>query len=174
MAATARMTFVLGGARSGKSRYAEELIASAPPPWIYVATAQALDEEMTQRIAEHKARRDGRWQTVEAPRDLPAALGAAPFGAPILVDCVTLWLSNLLLAEADIEGEMRRLHDVLPRRQGTTVLVGNEVGYGIVPDNALARRFRDLQGGLNQRLAARADRVVLMVAGLPLLVKGSL
>jgi adenosylcobinamide kinase / adenosylcobinamide-phosphate guanylyltransferase len=172
MSAAARVTFVLGGARSGKSRYAEELVASAPAPWIYVATAQALDEEMTQRIAEHKARRDGRWQTVEVPRDLPGALGGAPSGASMLVDCVTLWLSNLLLAQADIEAEMGRLDNALPRRQGTTVLVGNEVGFGIVPDNALARRFRDLQGALNQRLAARADRVVLMVAGLPLTVKG--
>ena len=173
MSAAAPVTFVLGGARSGKSRYAEALIASAPPPWIYIATAEPLDDEMTQRIAEHKARRDGRWQTVEAPRDLADVLGGAPAGASVLVDCVTLWLSNLLLAQADIKREMGRLEDALPRRRGTTVLVGNEVGFGIVPDNALARRFRDLQGCLNQRLAARADRVVLMVAGLPLFVKGS-
>src|SRR5262249_36089357 len=137
MGAAARVTFVLGGARSGKSRYAEQLIASAPSPWIYVATAQALDDEMTQRIAEHRARRDGRWQTVEAPRDLADALGGASAGASMLVDCVTLWLSNLLLAEADIEPEVGRLDDALRRRQGATVLVGNEVGFGIVPDNAL-------------------------------------
>lgn len=166
------LTLVLGGARSGKSRYAERLLAGAPPPWIYVATADALDEEMAQRIAEHKARRDGRWQTVEAPRDLAGALLGVPASTSVLIDCVTLWLSNLLLAEADIEDEMKRLDAALAQSQGTTVIVANEVGFGIVPDNALARRFRNLQGWLNQRLAARADRVVLMVAGLPLFVKG--
>jgi adenosylcobinamide kinase / adenosylcobinamide-phosphate guanylyltransferase len=173
MSAAAPVTLVIGGARSGKSRFAEGLIANAAPPWIYIATGEALDDEMAQRIAEHKARRDGRWQTLEVPRNLADALGRSPSGASILVDCVTLWLSNLMLAQADVEREMGRLEDALPRRQGTTVLVGNEVGFGIVPDNALARRFRDLQGGLNQRLAARADRVVLMVAGLPLFVKGT-
>jgi adenosylcobinamide kinase/adenosylcobinamide-phosphate guanylyltransferase len=172
MGATGGMTFVLGGARSGKSRYAEGLIAAAPPPWIYVATAEALDEEMTLRIAEHKARRGERWRTVEAPRDLAGALAGQPPTAAILIDCVTLWLSNLLLAEADMDAEIDRLEAALARMQGTVVLVANEVGCGIVPDNALARRFRDLQGRANQRLAARADRLVLMVAGQPLFVKG--
>jgi adenosylcobinamide kinase/adenosylcobinamide-phosphate guanylyltransferase len=174
VSAAERVTFVLGGARSGKSRYAESLIANEPPPWIYVATAEALDQEMTTRIAEHRARREGRWRTIEAPRDLAGALARVPAGAAVLIDCMTLWLSNLLLAEADIEAEIAGLEDALRRMQGTAVLVANEVGFGIVPDNALARRFRDLQGRLNQRLAARADRVVLMVAGLPLFVKGSL
>jgi adenosyl cobinamide kinase/adenosyl cobinamide phosphate guanylyltransferase len=171
---SAGVTLVLGGARSGKSRYAEGLLASAPPPWTYLATAQALDAEMAQRIAAHRARRDARWRTVEAPRDLPGALAAA--GGAVLVDCLTLWLSNLMLAEADVESEAGRLEAALAQRQekgaGMTVLVANEVGFGIVPDNALARRFRDLQGSLNQRLAAQAERVVLMVAGLPLTVKG--
>lgn len=166
------VTLVLGGARSGKSRYAEGLLADALPPWVYVATAEALDKEMTERIAAHKARRDGRWQTVEATRDLAGALIGMPSGASILIDCVSLWLSNLLLAKADIEDEMKRLDAALIKAQGTTVIVANEVGHGIVPENALARRFRDLQGTLNQRLAARADRVVLMVAGLPLSLKG--
>jgi len=163
---------VLGGARSGKSRYAESLVAGAPPPWIYIATAEAFDDEISQRIAEHKARRDRRWQTVEAPRNIVDALVDVPPGASILVDCVTLWLSNLLLAEVDIEQEMKRLDAALAQSRRATVLVANEVGCGIVPDNALARRFLDLQGRLNQQLAVRADRVVLMVAGLPLFVKG--
>lgn len=172
MSVAERVTLVLGGARSGKSRYAESLITSGAPPWIYVATAEALDDEMAQRIAAHRTRRDDRWQTIEAPRDPAGALVAAPAGASVLVDCVTLWLSNLLLADADIEADIARLDNALARMQGTTVLVANEVGYGIVPDNALARRFRDWQGCINQRLAARADRVVLVVAGLPLFVKG--
>jgi adenosylcobinamide kinase / adenosylcobinamide-phosphate guanylyltransferase len=168
-----RVTLVLGGARSGKSRHAESLItASAPPPWIYVATAEALDAEMTERIAHHRARRGTGWQTVEAPQDLAAAIGAALPDAALLVDCLTLWLTNRMLAEADSEADATALEKVLARRHAPTVLVSNEVGSGIVPDNALARRFADLQGRLNQRIAARAERVVLVVAGLPLVVKG--
>ena len=172
VAAGVRLTLVLGGARSGKSKYAESLITALPPPWLYVATAEALDAEMTERIAVHRARRGGDWRTIEAPHDLAGAL-AAPAGAPVLVDCLTLWLSNRMLAQADIDAETDRLEDALGRRASPLVLVSNEVGLGIVPDNALARRFRDLQGHLNQRIAARADRVVLMVAGLPLTVKGT-
>ena len=168
-----RLTLVLGGARSGKSRYAESLITARAPPWIYMATAQAGDDEMAQRIAAHRARRDAGWQTIEAPHDLAGALDAAAAQAPLLIDCVTLWLTNRMLAEADVDAEIARLEDALARRTGAAVLVSNEVGCGIVPDNALARRFRDAQGRLNQRLAARADRVVLVVAGLPLVVKGS-
>jgi adenosylcobinamide kinase / adenosylcobinamide-phosphate guanylyltransferase len=168
-----RLTLVLGGARSGKSRYAESLIAAQAPPWIYVATGQAGDEEMAERIAAHRARRSAGWQTIEAPHDLAGALDNAPADACLLVDCMTLWLSNRMLAEADLDHDIERLEDALARRSGATVLVSNEVGSGIVPDNALARRFRDLQGRLNQRLAARAARVVLLVAGLPLVVKGS-
>jgi adenosylcobinamide kinase/adenosylcobinamide-phosphate guanylyltransferase len=165
------LTLVLGGARSGKSRYAEWLIATFPPPWIYIATAEARDDEMAERIAAHKARRDAGWQTVEAPHDLVDALKAAPPGAAVLVDCLTLWLSNLMEAGHDIEAQTARLQDVLTGRVGPTVLASNEVGLGIVPDNALARRFRDLQGILNQRLAAQATRVVMMVAGLPVAMK---
>jgi adenosylcobinamide kinase/adenosylcobinamide-phosphate guanylyltransferase len=172
-AADMRLTLVLGGARSGKSLYAEGLITARPPPWIYVATGQAGDAEMAARIAAHRARRTSGWQTIEAPHDLAGALTAAPTGAGLLVDCLTLWLSNRMLAEVDVEADIVRLEDALSRTAGTAVLVSNEVGCGIVPDNALARRFRDLQGRLNQRLAARADRVVLLVAGLPLTVKGS-
>ena len=167
-----KLTLVLGGARSGKSRYAESLIAATPPPWVYVATAQALDAEMAERIAHHRKRRGDGWHTIEEPHDLQDAIDAAPAGAAVLVDCLTLWLTNRMLADADMEVETGRLEAALARRNGLTVLVSNEVGSGIVPDNALARRFADLQGRLNQRLAACADRVVLVVAGLPLIVKG--
>ena len=169
-----RITLVLGGARSGKSRYAETLVSAAPPPWLYIATGEAHDDEMTARIAVHRARRGADWRTIEAPRDVAAVLAGAPAGGAILVDCLTLWLSNLMLADADIDAEIDRLDDALARAQMPVVLVSNEVGLGIVPDNALARRFRDAQGRLNQRVAARAGRVVLMVAGLPLVVKGAL
>ena len=166
------LTLVLGGARSGKSRYAETVVAASPPPWAYVATAEALDGEMAARIAEHRNRRGAQWQTVEAPFDLAGALAAVPPAAAVLVDCLTLWLSNLMLADRDIDGEIERLERAMTARTGPAVLVSNEVGYGIVPDNAQARRFRDLQGRLNQRMAAHADRVVLVVAGLPMFVKG--
>ena len=171
------LTFVLGGARSGKSRYAEALIAALPPPskppWAYIATAEAGDAEMAERIGTHRARRGAQWRTVEAPRDLAAALKAGGT-APVLIDCLTLWLSNLMLAEADIEAEVARLENALAAAAAPVVVVANEVGYGIVPDHPLGRRFRDLQGVLNQRIASRADRVVLVVAGLPLAVKGML
>jgi adenosylcobinamide kinase / adenosylcobinamide-phosphate guanylyltransferase len=167
----AQSTLVIGGARSGKSRYAEELVMAQPPPWMYIATAESWDDEMKARIAEHRSRRGERWQTVEAPLDLAASLEAAP-SATALVDCLTLWLSNLTLAERDIDAEIVRLEQIMGTRQAPLVLVSNEVGSGIVPDNALARRFRDWQGRLNQRIAASADRVVLMVAGLPMVLKG--
>ena len=164
-------TLVLGGARSGKSRYAEQEVMSSRPPWIYVATAESFDDEMATRIAEHKSRRSLDWQTIDAPLDLAGALAALPRSATVLVDCLTLWLSNRMLAGADVDAEIGHLEAALARPAGTVVLVANEVGSGIVPDNALARRFRDLQGALNQRIAARADRVVLVVAGLPLALK---
>jgi adenosylcobinamide kinase / adenosylcobinamide-phosphate guanylyltransferase len=170
MSRAAKLTLVVGGARSGKSRYAEGVIAALPPPWTYVATAQALDAEMSERIAAHRARRGAQWRTVEAPRDLAAALTASA-STPVLVDCLTLWLSNLMLANADIEAETARLEAALTAAKAPVVLVANEVGSGIVPEHALGRKFRDLQGALNQRIAARADRVVLVVAGLPLVLK---
>ncbi|MGX7705051.1 bifunctional adenosylcobinamide kinase/adenosylcobinamide-phosphate guanylyltransferase [Methylobacterium sp. Gmos1] len=167
------MTLVLGGARSGKSRYAEALIEALPGPWRYVATAQAFDGEMRARIAEHRARRPLPWETVDAPRDLPAAIGRAPTGRPVLVDCLTLWLTNAMLDdEADLEAEIDALVEACRLAAGPLVLVSNEVGFGIVPENALARRFRDEAGRLHQRLAAIADRVVLVVAGLPMILKG--
>jgi adenosyl cobinamide kinase/adenosyl cobinamide phosphate guanylyltransferase len=165
------LTLVLGGARSGKSRHAEALVTAAPPPWVYVATAEPFDGEMTERIAEHRSRRGGQWQTIEAPLDLAGALANAPAGAAVLVDCLTLWLNNLMFKGRDIDAETARLETALAARGAPVVLVSNEVGSGIVPDNAEARRFRDLQGRLNQRIAARADHVVLLVAGLPMVVK---
>jgi len=177
MSSAAKATLVLGGARSGKSRYAESLIAALPPPWqppwAYLATAQAGDAEMAARIAAHRARRGPQWRTVEAPRDLAAALNSCQT-MPVLVDCLTLWLSNLMLADADIDAAIAHLETTVAAASAPVVLVANEVGSGIVPDNPLGRRFRDLQGLLNQRMAARADRVVLVVAGLPLAIKGSL
>ncbi len=170
------VTLVLGGARSGKSRYAKSLIAALPPawkpPWVYIATAEAEDDEMAARIEAHRARRGPDWRTVEAPRDLAAALAACA-NTPVLVDCLTLWLSNLVFADADIDAEVERLEDALAAAAAPMVLVANEVGSGIVPSYPLGRRFRDLQGALNQRIAARADRVILMVAGLPLALKGT-
>lgn len=169
-AALPRLTLVLGGARSGKSRHAEALVTATPPPWTYIATAQAFDEEMVDRIAQHRAARRPGWQTVEAPLDLAAAVDAAG-QAPVLVDCLTLWLTNLMLGEHDIAAATAALDAALDRRQAPVVLVANEVGLGIVPDNALARAFRDAAGRLNQHLAARADRVLFLVAGLPVTVK---
>jgi adenosylcobinamide kinase / adenosylcobinamide-phosphate guanylyltransferase len=125
---------------------------------------------MAERISAHRARRGEGWRTIEAPRDLTDALSACG-KTPVLVDCLTLWLSNLVLADADLEAQFARLEEALAMSAAPVVLVANEVGFGIVPDNALARRFRDAQGQLNQRIAARAHRVVLVVAGIPLVVK---
>ncbi|GJD90297.1 MULTISPECIES: bifunctional adenosylcobinamide kinase/adenosylcobinamide-phosphate guanylyltransferase [Methylobacterium] len=167
--ASPRTTLVLGGARSGKSAYAEALVEAHPAPWLYLATAQAWDDEMRERIALHRARRSGDWITRDVPMDLPEAVAAAR--GPVLVDCLTLWLTNLILADADVEAAGSALIAACAGARGPVVLVGNEVGLGIVPDNALARRFRDAAGRLHQRLAGRAERVVFMVAGLPMIVK---
>ena len=166
------LTFVLGGARSGKSRYAERLVTAVPGPWTYIATAQAFDAEMQTRIKRHQDGRAPGWLTVEAPVDMPDALMRAG-AAPVLVDCLTLWLSNLMLGNLNLPAAVAALLAALDGRTAPTVLVSNEVGLGIVPDNALARAFRDEAGRLHQRVAARADRVVLMVAGLPMIVKGA-
>jgi adenosylcobinamide kinase/adenosylcobinamide-phosphate guanylyltransferase len=166
------LTLVLGGARSGKSRFAEAALESAAPALLYIATAQALDDEMAERIRQHRLRRRALWTTVDAPLDLSACLAdrARP-DRPILVDCLTLWVSNLMLAGRDVEAEIAALVDLLPRLGGPVVFVANEVGLGIVPDNAMARAFRDHAGRLNQAVAARAQRVVLVTAGIPLVLK---
>jgi adenosylcobinamide kinase/adenosylcobinamide-phosphate guanylyltransferase len=165
------LTFLIGGARSGKSAYAETLTSGFPAPWRYVATAQAFDDEMRERIGIHRDRRRKGWYTVEAPLDLVGALAEAPRGQPVLIDCLTLWLSNHLLADHDVEAESERLAATLAKPAGPWFVVSNEVGLGIVPETPLGRAFRDAQGRLNQQVAAVADRVVLMVAGLPVQVK---
>ncbi len=164
------LVLVLGGARSGKSRFAERLVEAHPAPWHYVATAQPLDGEMEARIYTHRARRAARWTTHDAPHDLPAIIAALP-DAPALVDCLTLWLTNRMLAEALIEDESDALVAALRARKAPTVVVANEVGLGIVPQTPLGRRFRDAAGVLNQRVAAAADAVHFVVAGLPMRLK---
>lgn len=141
----------------------------APAPWTYVATAEALDEEMRARIAHHRSRRDARWKTVDLPLDLAVAL--AGIAGPVLIDCLTLWLSNVMLAGRDVEEESEALVASLADTSGPIVAVSNEVGLGLVPETALGRAFRDAQGRLNQRVAAAADRVIFMAAGLPLNLK---
>jgi adenosylcobinamide kinase/adenosylcobinamide-phosphate guanylyltransferase len=164
------LIFLLGGARSGKSAYAEKLATALPAPWTYIATAQACDDEMAERIALHRARRGEGWSTVDAPLELAQALRAVPDGRPVLVDCLTLWFSNHMLAEHDLDALSVELESALSAPRGPWFVVSNEVGLGIVPDSALGRRFRDAQGRLNQRIAALADRVFFMVAGLPMQV----
>jgi adenosyl cobinamide kinase/adenosyl cobinamide phosphate guanylyltransferase len=170
-AGQARLTLVLGGARSGKSRYALNLAMTSPPPWVYIATAEALDEEMRSRIAEHKAARGQEWSTIEAPIDLAAALTSAPASAPVVVDCLTLWLSNLMIGHHEIDEAVANFEEALHRRSAPIILVSNEVGLGVVPETSLGRAFRDRAGSLHQRLAAKAESVVFMVAGVPMMVK---
>ena len=167
------MTLVLGGARSGKSRHAENLVESQSGPCVYLATAKAGDAEMAERIARHRARRGDRWTTLEAPLDLVGALQecTGPDRA-VLVDCLTLWLSNLLGAGREVETEREHLIAALPTLGGPVVFVSNEVGLGVVPDNALARKFVDHAGWLHQSLAAAAASVVVMTAGIPTHIKG--
>jgi adenosylcobinamide kinase / adenosylcobinamide-phosphate guanylyltransferase len=165
-------TLVLGGARSGKSRHAERLVESAAISGTYCATAQAGDAEMTARIAAHRARRGPFWRTVEEPLAVAATIvaEAAP-DRPLLIDCLTLWLSNLILAGCSVERETAALAAALRLAAGSVVLVANEVGMGLVPETPLGRRFRDAAGRLNQEMAALADRVVFLAAGLPLVLK---
>ena len=164
--------FVLGGARSGKSRYAQQRADSFDGRHVFIATAEAWDDEMRARIARHRADRDQRWSTVEAPRALAHAIEAQSGAADIvLVDCLTLWLSNILLADEDVEAAGDRLCEAIARFEGQLILVSNEVGQGIVPDNALARHFRDAAGRLHQQVAQAAHEVQLMTAGLPLRLK---
>jgi adenosylcobinamide kinase/adenosylcobinamide-phosphate guanylyltransferase len=164
--------FVLGGARSGKSRYAQGRAEASGLRRLFVATAQAFDDEMRDRIARHRADRDGAWETVEAPIDIAEVIAArsAP-NTVLLVDCLTLWTTNLILGEQDCGAATAALVDAIRSAAGPVILVANEVGFGIVPDNALARRFRDEAGIINQRIAAAVDEVQLVAAGLPLKLK---
>ncbi|WP_127475969.1 bifunctional adenosylcobinamide kinase/adenosylcobinamide-phosphate guanylyltransferase [Sulfurivermis fontis] len=164
---------ILGGARSGKSRHAEQLAAQAGRSVVYIATAEALDEEMAMRITHHRARRPADWALVEEPLALAQVLRReAAAHRCLLVDCLTLWLGNLLaLDDARMQQETHALYAALPELSGDILLVSNEVGWGIVPDNPLARRFRDEAGRLHQRLAELCDHVSLVAAGLPLRLK---
>lgn len=165
---------ILGGARSGKSALALRRAAESGRAVTWLATAQPLDAEMAERIARHRDERPAGWRTVEEPLRLAQALGAcAAADGCIVVDCVTLWLTNLMLAEDAglLERETAALLAVLPTLPGQLVLVSNEVGLGIVPDNALARRFRDEAGRFNQAIAALCERVTFVAAGLPLALK---
>lgn len=164
---------ILGGARSGKSRLAERLAEQSGLPVTYIATATAGDDEMRARIETHRQRRPEQWQTVEAPYDLVAALQAhGGVGRCVLVDCLTLWVSNHLCSDSDFIEEKQRLLDVLAALPGEVILVSNEVGMGIVPMGELSRRFVDESGWLHQALATMAERVVFTVAGLPYVFKG--
>lgn len=169
-----RLTLVLGGAASGKSAFAESLIFRTERPRTYIATAQAFDAEMKSKIAAHQNMRGQGWTTVEAPIDIAGALTQISPDNAVLIDCATLWLTNLILSDADVTAETDNLCNALSVAPFPIVIVSNEVGQGIVPDNALSRKFRNAQGRLNQQIAAQADTVVAVMAGLPLALKGQL
>ena len=163
----ARLSLVLGGARSGKSRHAEQLIEQSGLAPVYLATAEALDQEMTERIAHHQTRRGSHWQTIEEPLALVSALDQAAYdGRAVLVDCLTLWLTNLMVHDKAVTLEIDALIDSLDRQKGPIVFVSNEVGQGVTPTNAMARAFIDHAGLLHQKIAIKADRVLFMTAGL--------
>lgn len=167
------LTLVLGGASSGKSALAERLVLQSGLAKTYIATAEAHDAEMEAKISDHRARRLGQgWRTVEAPRDLEDPLLKARQGDVVLIDCVTFWLTNQMLDDADLEEEVEILLKTLSGMTQPVVIVSNDVSGGIVPENAMARAFRSAQGRLNQRLAAQADLVVFVTAGLPQVLKG--
>lgn len=167
----AKSILITGGARSGKSAHAETVTLGLGPEAIYIATAEAHDAEMAERIALHQARRGAQWRTETAPLDLAEALARTDGSGPRLVDCLTLWLSNQILADRDWQDATDRLTETLAVQTAPVVFVTNEVGAGIVPENALSRRFRDAAGRVNQQIAAACDEVVLVVAGYPIKVK---
>ncbi len=169
-----KLALVIGGARSGKSRLAEDLARASTLPRHYIATAEAHDDEMRARIDQHLADRGAQWQTWNTPRDVALTLGLIPKGQIVLLDCATLWLSNHLLAGSDIAAQSSGLLAALSACASPVVVVSNEVGWSIVPENALARSFRDHQGRLNQVIAAQADLVIGVMAGLPMTLKGRL
>lgn len=166
------VTFVLGGARSGKSKFAEDLVLKTGLKPIYLATGRALDDEMSERIAIHQERRGVEWETVEEPLALVDALQSnACSGQVILVDCLSLWVTNLMMAKADVAKESAALVALLGEIKVPVVLVSNEVGMGIIPDNAMARRYMDWAGDVNQRVAHAALEVYFVVSGMPLKMK---
>lgn len=166
-----KITLVLGGQRSGKSWYAEQMIEAAGGG-LYLATAQAFDDEMKTRIETHQSRRGDLWVTREEPMEIASFIADDEAnGSPVLVDCLTLWLSNLMLAERDIDSAVAALGNSLKMSRSPVVLVSNEVGQGIIPDNALARRFVDCAGRMNRLVAEVSDRVVFVTAGIPQILK---
>jgi adenosylcobinamide kinase / adenosylcobinamide-phosphate guanylyltransferase len=174
MSALPRSLLVLGGARSGKSRYALELAENSGKTPVLIATAAAGDDEMAERIAKHRAERKPHWQVIEEEIDLAGALlREARQDHIVVVDCLTLWLTNLMLKGADVEAAGENLVRTLDVLEAPVIFVSNEVGLGIVPENTLARRFRDAQGTLNRELASACEAVVFIAAGLPLRLKPS-
>lgn len=171
---TAHLTLILGGASSGKSNIAERLCLAQQTPRTYIATAQVYDDEMRLKVDQHRVERGPDWHTIEAPLDVVSTLKDVPSGQVVLLDCLTMWLTNQLLNDADIEAQTRGLIDALKACASPVVMVSNEVGQGIVPENALARRFRIAQGQLNRAIAAEAGCVVGVMAGLPFALKGVL
>lgn len=169
-----RSTFVLGGAASGKSIWAEGLVESYNLPMVYLATGQIFDDEVEARVKIHKNRRNLRWQTVEEPFDLAPTLASLSDKQVVLIDCATMWLTNHLMNDANLEIEQAKLLNALQTCAASWVIVSNEVGHGIVPDNAMARSFREAQGRLNITLAAQAELAVQVIAGLPQVLKGRL
>ena len=166
----AELTLILGGAKSGKTAHA---LASCPAPHCYIATAQALDPEMENRISAHKAEREETWGLAEAPLDLTRAIQSeAAAGRTLLIDCLTLWLSNLMHEQRAVDSETYALLAATQSAPGHIVMVSNEIGLGLVPMEKLSREFRDAQGTLNQQVAAAADNVRFIAAGLPLILKG--
>ena len=167
------ITFILGGARSGKSTHALHLGEGCEGARIFIATAEALDAEMTDRIERHRTERKDHWKTIEEPLNLAAAISEhAISGNTVLIDCLTLWLSNLFHHERDSDQEILLLADSLERATGNIILVSNEIGLGLVPETSLGRSFRDAQGRLNQKIAAMSDIVEFIAAGIPLKLKG--
>ncbi|WP_394179577.1 bifunctional adenosylcobinamide kinase/adenosylcobinamide-phosphate guanylyltransferase [Yoonia maritima] len=169
-----KLSLVLGGAASGKSAFAEGLVLNTQCNPVYVATAQIFDDEMAQKVARHRDQRGNLWNTIEEPIDVASALNRVSEDEAVLIDCATLWLTNIILGEHDLAKESAALLSALDTCAGPVVVVSNETGQGIVPDNALARRFRNAQGTLNQQIAAKADLVVAVMAGLPMTLKGQL
>jgi adenosylcobinamide kinase/adenosylcobinamide-phosphate guanylyltransferase len=169
-----KLTLVLGGAASGKSTFAESLILQGRRAPVYIATAQIFDDEMAEKVRRHRAMRGAEWTTIEEPLDVPNALSQVSATQPVLIDCATLWLTNVILGDHDVATHSAKLVAGLAACKGPVVIVSNEVGHGIVPDNALSRNFRNAQGRLNQQLAAEADLVIAVMAGLPLALKGDL
>ncbi|MFS4580738.1 bifunctional adenosylcobinamide kinase/adenosylcobinamide-phosphate guanylyltransferase [Phaeobacter sp. C3_T13_0] len=168
-----KVTFILGGAASGKSAYAEKICLNSHKDRVYLATSQVFDDEMRAKIGRHLVQRGSGWTTHEAPMDLAPVLDSLHSDQICLLDCATMWLSNQMLAETDLEAAQDALMAALARCAATVVIVSNEVGHGIVPDNALARQFREAQGRLNITLASSADTVVQVTAGLPHVLKGT-